>query len=648
MSDLLPFVVVGLAGGSIYAIAALGLVLTYKTTGIFNFAHGSVAAASAYVFHDLWQNKGLPWPVAFVLVMGVLAPAGGLLLERLSRLLVRVSTAAKIVATIGLLVGIQGLLVFHYGPVAIEFPPFLPTKTYAVGSVNVSADQIITMVIALSTAAALAVFFKSTRTGRAMRAVVDNSDLLSLTGISPSRVRITSWVIGSCFASLSGLLIAPTLGLDAFLLTLLVVQAFGAAAIGAFGSLPLTYVGGLVIGVGAALSRKYVGEFPALSGFPASFPFIVLFVVLLALPARKLTQVPDALAKPKPVRAPLPPRLAVTLATAGFALLAAVPLFAGTRIPSYTNGLIFVLIFASLGLLVRTSGQVSLCHIAFAAVGGATVSHALEAGVPWLLSLLLAGLVTVPIGALVAIPAIRLSRLYLALATLGFGILLERLVYTTSLMFGTNGTRTVPRPSFAQGDEAYYYVTLVVVLAGIVIIQVVNRARLGRLLRALSDSPTALATLGVDVNLARLLVLCVSAFLAGIAGGLLGSANTTVSSINFNSFLSLLLIPILFIAGPSQLLSPFIAAFSLTVIPSFFDGELFVELQPILFGIAAVAIAALDGRKSRARPAGAGAHGASGHAPHERLRHTVLGERLSRAPVPVQRPRDPVTAALGR
>lgn len=651
MSDLLPFIVVGLASGSIYAIAALGLVLTYKTTGIFNFAHGSVAAASAYVFFDLWQTRGVPWPIAFVLVIGVLAPVGGLLLERLSRLLVRVSTAAKVVATIGLLVGIQGALVFNYGPVAIEFPPFLPTTTYSVGEVNVSADQIITMVIALVAAAALAVFFKSTRTGRAMRAVVDNSDLLSLTGISPSRVRITSWIIGSCFASLSGLLIAPTLGLDAFLLTLLVVQAFGAAAIGAFGSLPLTYVGGLVIGVGAAVSRKYVGEVPALSGFPASFPFIVLFVVLLVLPARKLTQAPDAPAKPKPVRAPLPRQLVLGLAVAGIAILALVPLIAGSRIPSYTNGLIYVLIFASLGLLVRTSGQVSLCHIAFAAVGGATMYHALNAGVPWALSLLLAGLVTVPVGALVAVPAIRLSRLYLALATLGFGILLERLVYTSSLMFGSSGTRSVPRPSFAQGDDAYYYVTLLVVLAGIVIIQAVNRARLGRLLRALSDSPTALATLGVDVNLARLLVLCVSAFLAGTAGALLGSANTTVSSINFNSFLSLLLIPILFIAGPSQLLSPFIAAFSLAVIPSFFDGELFVELQPILFGVAAVVIAAIEGRKSTSRPGGGGHGAASGNGSppaHERLRHTVLGERISGAPVPEQRPRDPVAAALGR
>jgi branched-subunit amino acid ABC-type transport system permease component len=597
VSELLPYVVGGLAGGSVYALAALGLVLTYKTTGIFNFAHGSVAALAAYVFHDLWQVHGMPWPLALVLVVGVLAPIVGLLLERLARSLVRVSTAAKIVATVGLLVGIQGLLSAHYGQVALEFPPFLPTRTYSLGSVIISLEQIITMVIALVAAAALAVFLKRTRTGRAMRAVVDNSDLLGLTGISPVRVRVTSWVIGSCFAALSGLLIAPALGLDAFLLTLLVVQAFGAAAIGAFGSLPMTYVGGLVVGLGAAISRKYVGEFPSLKGFPASFPFVVLFVVLLVLPSRRLTQAPDAPQRPRRSSAALPVPVAAGLAIGGVALLALLPVLARSKLPTLNNGLIYVLVFASLALLVRTSGQVSLCHITFAAVGASTFAHLSDAGVPWLVSLLLAGAVTVPVGALVAIPAIRLSRLYLALATLGFGILVERLVYGTSLMFGSLGTQQVARPSFAESDRAYYYLSLAVVLVGLVIVLSVNRARLGRLLRAMSDSPTALATLGVDVNTARLLVLCVSAFLAGIAGALFGGANTSVSSVGFNSLVSLQLVPVLYLAGRSQLLAPFVAAFAFAVVPSYFSGDTFVHLQPILFGAAAVAVAALSARE---------------------------------------------------
>jgi ABC-type branched-subunit amino acid transport system permease subunit len=292
------------------------------------------------------------------------------------------------------------------------------------------------------------------------------------------------------------------------------------------------------------------------------------------------------------------PRATVTaLAVAGLVVMTVLPLVARTKVPTLTNGVIYVLVFASLALLVRTSGQVSLCHISFAAVGATTYSHLADAGAPWAVCLLGAGLVAVPVGAVVAIPAIRLSRLYLALATLGFGILVERLVYGTSLMFGSLGTRQVPRPGFADGDVAYYYLSVLVVLAGLAVVLTVNRARLGRLLRALSDSPTALATLGVDVNTSRLLVLCVSAFLAGISGALLAGANTSISAIGFNSLISLQLLPILYLAGTSQLLAPVIAAFSYAVLPSFFSGDTFIQLEPILFGAAAVTVAALSGRQ---------------------------------------------------
>jgi ABC-type branched-subunit amino acid transport system permease subunit len=281
----------------------------------------------------------------------------------------------------------------------------------------------------------------------------------------------------------------------------------------------------------------------------------------------------------------------------GIAVLALLPVVASNRLPSLNNGLIYVLVFASLGLLVRTSGQVSLCHITFAAVGASTFAHLSARGLPWLACLLLSGLVAVPVGALVAVPAIRLSRLYLALATLGFGILVERLFYGTIFMFGPTGSRQVARPSFAHGDTAYYFLSLAVVTVGLLVVLVVNKARLGRLLRAMSDSPTALATLGVDVNTARLLVLCVSAFLAGTAGALFAGANTSVSSIGFNSLLSLQLIPVLYLAGNSQLFAPFVASFAFAVLPSFFSGDTFIQIQPILFGVAAVTVAALSARQ---------------------------------------------------
>src|SRR5438067_2515840 len=154
-------------------------------------------------------------------------------------------TAHRVVATVGLLVGLQGLMVIRYGQAPIPVRYFLPAKVFRLFGVNVRYEQLIVFVLALVAAVALSRFLSATRIGVAMQGVVNDPSLLALQGISPIAVRRSAWMIGSCFAALSGALMAPSLGLDATLLTLLVVQAFGAAAIGRFSSLPLTYLGGL-------------------------------------------------------------------------------------------------------------------------------------------------------------------------------------------------------------------------------------------------------------------------------------------------------------------------------------------------------------------------------------------------------------------
>ncbi|HEV7685973.1 MAG TPA: branched-chain amino acid ABC transporter permease/ATP-binding protein, partial [Acidimicrobiia bacterium] len=503
MRDLLPFIVSGLAAGSIYGIAGMGLVLTFRTSGVFNFAHGAVAAVGAYLFWDLHYRHGWPWPLAATLVVVAGGVIAGLALERLGRALAEVTPAMRIVATVGLLLLIQGLLAAAYGSTTQQSPAFLPDGTVHIAGVGVGMDQILVALTAAVIAVLLSVILGRTRSGMAMRAVVDNPTLLAYYGTGPDRVRRLAWIVGSAVAVGSGILIAPSLGLDPFLLTLLVVQAFGAAAIGRFSSLPLTYGGGLLVGIGGALAQRWFNGNAALRGLPASFPFIVLFAVLL------LTR-PGRFFAERPVRnrvptggEPLPP----ALRWAGYAVVAAAllvaPHVAGNRLPVYVSGMGMVVVFLSLGLLVQLSKQVSLCHAAFAAVGAVALSHlAGGLGLPWPLALLGAGLAAVPVGAAVALPAIRLSGVYLALATFGFGILMQRVAYSTGLMFGGAGFRTVPRPSFAgidpRNDIAFYYVALAVAVAAGALVVAVGRTRLGRLLRALADSPTALAMHGTS------------------------------------------------------------------------------------------------------------------------------------------------------
>ena len=598
MSSLLPFVVIGLVNGSVYGLTAMGLVLTYKTTGVFNFAHGAVATGAAYLFFELEVRRGLPWPVALPLTVVLIAVLGGPVMELIGRRLRQVPVATQVVATVGLLLAIQGTVIAVFGASSQPFPAFLPAGTLHLPGVVVGVDQLVVLVAALLLALALFVFFRRSRLGLSMQAVVDDPDLLGLAGTSAVRVRTVAWVIGLATAALSGVLLGPSVGLNAPLLTLLVVQAFGAAAVGGFASLPAVYGGGLALGIVAAITTRFVPDFHWLSGVPGSLPFLFLLGLLVLAPGRLGRRTAPA-RRPARSERPLPSWLQRGGPVVVLAVALAVPAIVGTRLPIYTSGAAYVVLFASLALLVRTSGQTSLCHAGFAAVGASSFSHfAHGAGIPWPVALLLAGLIAVPVGALVAIPAIRLSGLYLALATFGFGVLLQQLVYRTRFMFGRSGPLSVPRPAGADGDVAYYYVVLAVAVLACVAVAVVTSHRLGRLLRALSDSPLALRAQGVDVNVTRVLVFCLSAFLAAIAGALLAALSGSVDVAPFDPFQSLLYLAVLAIAGRGQLRAAVMAAVLLAVVPAYLaDGGVLAVYEPIAFGLGAVAVALTEGSR---------------------------------------------------
>ena len=599
MHDLLPFVIAGLVSGAVYGLTAAGLVLTYKTSGIFNFAHGALAALGAYLFYQLRDQWGAPWPLAAVIVVLVAGPFIGLALERLAHWLSGATVAAKVVATVGLLTAVQGLLTARYGAAVRNMETFLPTSTFTLGGINVGYDQLSIFIFALLSCIALGQYLTRSRVGTAMRGVVDDSSLLDLAGTSPDAIRRRAWAVGSSFALLSGVLLAPTIGLDPVLLTLLAVQAFGAAAVGRFSSLSLTFVGGLILGVGAAVSSRYAADVPLLSGIPASLPFIVLFVVLLLTRSGRLVELGTVSRRHQgETRTQSPARRRIGVIGVAV-LVAAGPSLVGPKLPVLTTSLIYVLMFASLRLLMRTSGQVSLCHVTFAAVGATSFAHFTTGlGLPWLVALVLAGVATVPVGAFVAIPAIRLSGLYLALATLGFGILVDRFIYPMGAMFGRDAVAIAPRPHIgifdSTTDRGFYFVCVAIVVIGLAIIYGVHRSRLGRLLRGMSDSPLALTTLGTGVTVTRVVVFCLSAFLAGVSGALLLAYSGTASGTSFGALQSLTLVVVLTIAGRGELSGPLVASVALYLLPAYIVSEAFTDYQPVAFGIGAMAVCVLS------------------------------------------------------
>ena len=255
---MLPFIVAGLTTGSIYALAAVGLVLTYKTSGIFNFAYGSLASVSAFLFYFLHVQRGLPWPVAAAICVVVAGPILGWALEAVARRLTGAQLPMKVLATVGVLLAIEGGIELLYPPGPDrEVPQFLPAHIVDVFGTPVEVYRFVIFGLCLAAVLVLTVYIRYTRMGLAMRAIVDNAELLDVMGTSPVRTRRFAWVIGSALAAASGVLLAPLLPLDATTMTFLVVTAFGAAAVGAFTNLPLAYLGGLGIGIGQALLQKY-------------------------------------------------------------------------------------------------------------------------------------------------------------------------------------------------------------------------------------------------------------------------------------------------------------------------------------------------------------------------------------------------------
>ena len=600
VKSYLPFIVAGITSGSVYGLAAVGLVLTYRTSGIFNFAHGAQAALAAYVMFELRERVGLPWPVAGLLTLLLAGVLAGLLLERLASGLAQVSMAARVAATVGLLVGLQGGLVVVFGSASIPMRAYLPQRILHFWGVNVRVEQLIITLVALVAIVSLYLFLNRARVGLAMQALVDDPALLGLAGTSPVAVRRFAWLIGSSFAAASGMLLAPTITLDAGILTLLVFFAFGAAAVGRFSSLPGTYLGGLGLGVIAAILTKLVGDHHVtgpLASVPPNMSFVVLFVALVMTPKGTLIE-----RGVETVRRPGPPAsfrrsTRIVGSALGAAVAVTLPHVAGTRLPLYTTALAYVVLFASLSLLVRGSGQLSLCHITFAAVGAGVAARAVGAGVPWLVAVVMGGLVAAPIGALVAIPAIRLSGVFLAIATFGFGLVVQRVFYPSVLMFGREFALTAPRPEVGRlsGDVGYYYVVLATTVACLGLVAFVRRSRLGRLLRAFADSAVAVDALGTNTNELKVLVFGIGAFVAGVAGALIGpvTGKATVGSFDFS--VSLLLVAVLFIAGRQPLLSAVVAAGLYVVGPGYISSASLRAYTPVLFGALAVAAALLSG-----------------------------------------------------
>jgi branched-chain amino acid transport system permease protein len=591
------YLLIGITISAIYAISATGLVVTYVTSGVFNFAHGAVGMFLAFVYWELRVNRGWPTPLALAVTLLVIAPTLGVLLDVLVMrpLLTGASVATKLVVTLALFLAFQGAALAIWGIELRVLPQLWGRRTYSVAGLVISWHQTTTVVVAIGVALGLRLLFRRTRLGVAMRAVVDNSELCAMKGLSPNRVTAVSWALGAMLAGLAAVLIAPGLNLEVNGLSLLVVSAYAAAVVGRLESLPATFVGALMLGVSQVMLIGYLPEGNEIvQNLRPAMPFLLLFGALLVRSQRRLPE------RVRTIVEGAPPRLATTAAigvAAGVAAIVFSSALSNYQLLIGSKGLVFACIIMSLVLLTGLSGQVSLMQMSFAGIG-AVVLAKLPDGMPYVFAVLIAAAVAGMVGVVIALPAIRLRGIYLALSTLAFAILMDAMVFGSRRVLGGGTTLAVNRPhilGLSFESERGMFILLAIMAAVFAnIVLAVRRRPFGRMLAAMRDSPIACQTHGMNLTAVKLQVFGLSALLAGAAGAVMGSLQVRVGILDFLYFKSLSVLLVATIFGITSMLGAFLGALFFAVLPevtrhSGSRGGL--ALQPLIIGALAMATA---------------------------------------------------------
>lgn len=288
MSDLASYTVLGLSLGGVFALAALGIVLIYRVTGVLNFAHGAMGMFSTFVAWGAVYRWHEPVWLAIVIAIAFAAVLGLFLQFAVFRPLAGRPPVVKAVVTIGILLVLQSAASLIWGNTQYHEPIRVVTgRSLIVARVPVGPDQVLIIATALVLALSLAAFLTYTRFGIAMRAVSDDPVSAGLWGVPVWLVGAVSWSLGSVLAAVAGILITPFINLDTVSLTLLILDALAAALIGGLVSLPLTVLGGFVIGLAESYPSIW---FKNSLGFPKLVAIAVILVVLLIRAPRGLLQ----------------------------------------------------------------------------------------------------------------------------------------------------------------------------------------------------------------------------------------------------------------------------------------------------------------------------------------------------------------------
>jgi branched-chain amino acid transport system permease protein len=564
---VLTYIILGLFGGASYALASMGIVLTYKTAGIFNFAYGAVAMFCAFVFWQFRDAWGLSQWISLPLVLFGVAPVLGLLLEAVFRPLATAAVEVQIVVALGVLSFFLTLvpLPIMWGGVEGNLPTIFSHRHFRVAGVLIQWSGLGTLLMAAALAGGLYLLLQRTSLGTATRAVVDNRELAGLIAVNAGRVSQVTWIISTVFAAISGILLTTDEGLVYYVLPTLVLYSFSAAVFGRLTSLPLAFAGSIALGVIQNVLEKYSSS-GTLANVEASIPYLAM-LFLLVMYGSRLKEVRSSLrtlpAAPKffdKERFTLP----VGLSGAVVFGVAMPLLFSPAIQHDLAETMAYSIVALTLVVLIGWTGQISIAQMSFAGIGAFTVAHiAGTHGALFPLGILLGALIAIPVGVLIGLPSLRLSGLFLALATLAFALVMDTLVYSFSAITGGQTGLTITRASIGPISLASYTAQFYLCLVALTVVAggtwILRRGPVGRRLSMVRDSPAAASTLGANLTLTKLGVFAACGVVASIGGSLLAMTQQTVDPANFSWSTSLELLLLVVIGGRSMVSGALVA-----------------------------------------------------------------------------------------
>lgn len=581
MLELLQICVGGLVVGSIYAVIALGFSLVYRVTGAINLSQGGfaiVAAMIGYTLGVVWA-----WPLWIAIPVAVAATVAiGMALGAVTFVpaLNRLSNANILMLTAGLLTMIEGAILVIWGSQPYAMPPFSGEAPLVIGPIRLPTQAFWVFGSTGVCIAALWFLVAKTKLGRALRACAENPTAASLMGIRVPRMTLLSFGLATLIAAIAGVTVAPTTTLQFDTGGLFTISGFIAAVIGGIMSFPGAIIGGLFLGLATQLATAYISSL-----FSTAIALLILLAVLIWRPSG-LVQARVMRRQDTRVEVKTAGHV-IRLPSATARILAVVTLTVGLVVPFVVtdNGILSGIVIAGilfmtligLDVLMGYSGQVSLGQAGFMAIGGYTSGYL---SINYDLSPLAgisAGIVLSLVCALVlSIVTLRLRGIYLALATLAFGLLVDSFaIGLVDVTGGPSGLVGIPSFSvagieFATARSMYYVVfgLDVIILAGLM---GAMRSGFGRALKSIRTDQMAAAALGINTVRYKLAAFMISATLASLAGSMYAFFFNFLSPEMVGTSRSLELVAMLIVGGEGTLLGGLFGALLLTLLPTMFQ-----------------------------------------------------------------------------